>query len=108
SVHTNKQNSFQVVLIDRSDTGTGNFDIELNYGQIQWETGDASGGSNGLGGSSARAGFSNGTGQSGAFLELPGSAINGAFLDSNAVTGLIHNNENSTEPGQYIYSIRSG
>ena len=78
SVNTTKLDTFQVVLIDRSDTGNGNFDIELNYGQIQWETGDASGGSNGLGGSSVRAGFSNGTGQPGTFLELPGSAVNGA------------------------------
>jgi len=35
---------FQVVLIDRSDSGAGNFDIEFNYNSIQWETGEASGG----------------------------------------------------------------
>jgi hypothetical protein len=106
--HTNKLNAFQLVLIDRSDTGAGNFDIEFNYGQIQWETGDASGGVNGLGGSSARAGFSNGTGHPGTFLELPGSGVNGAFLDSNSQTGLIHNSVDSAEPGQYVFTIRAG
>jgi hypothetical protein len=45
-----KLDTFQVILVDRSDTGSGNFDIEFNYGQIQWETGDLSGGSGGLGG----------------------------------------------------------
>jgi hypothetical protein len=49
---------FQLVLIERSDTGAGNFDFEFNYDQIQWEARNASGGVNGLGGSSARAGFS--------------------------------------------------
>jgi hypothetical protein len=39
---------------------------------------------------------------------LPGSAVNGAFLDSNGQTGLIHNSVNSPELGQYIFSIRSG
>ena len=37
-------NEFQVLLINRSDTGTGNFDIEFNYDQIEWEAGIASGG----------------------------------------------------------------
>jgi hypothetical protein len=70
ATHTNKLNTFQVVLIDRSDIAAGNFDIEFNYDQIQWETGDASGGSNGLGGSSARVGFSNGTGQPGTLFRV--------------------------------------
>jgi hypothetical protein len=44
SSRTDKLNQFQLVLIDRSDTGAGNFDIEFNYGNILWETGEASGG----------------------------------------------------------------
>lgn len=32
-------NTLQMVLIDRSDIGTGDFDIEFNYGSILWETG---------------------------------------------------------------------
>ncbi|MBZ5699305.1 MAG: Ig-like domain repeat protein [Acidobacteriia bacterium] len=106
--HTDKLNTFQVVLIDRSDVGPGDFDAEFNYDKIQWETGDASGGSGGLGGSSARAGYSNGTGAPGTFFELPGSAVNGAFLDSNPSTGLIHLNSNSSVPGRILFQVRSG
>ncbi|MFA4836842.1 MAG: PKD domain-containing protein, partial [Dehalococcoidia bacterium] len=106
SSHTNR-NHFQAILIDRSDTGTGNFDIEFNYDQIQWEAGTASGGnSNGLGGSSARAGYSNGTAQYS--YELPGSAVNGGFLDSNMSTGLIRNSMNSGQLGRYVFSVRGG
>lgn len=104
-----KLNSFQVILIDRSDIAAGAFDIEFNYDQIQWETGNASGGTNGLGGFSARAGFSNGTGAVGTSYELPGSAVNGAFLDSNSATGLIHNSQNSNgQLGRYIFRVRNG
>ncbi len=81
---TDKINDFQLVLIDRADTGAGNFDIEFNYNRIQWETGEASGGTGGLGGDSARIGFSNGTGRAGTFFELCGSGIDGAFLDGAA------------------------
>ena len=73
-------NSFQMVLIDRSDIGAGDFDIEFNYQQIDWETGTASSG-NSLceGGNSARVGYSNGTTAS---FELAGSGVPGAFLDT--------------------------
>ncbi len=100
-------NSFQLVLIDRSDTGPGNFDIEFNYDQILWETGDASSGSGGLGGDSARVGFSNGSGAAGTFFELAGSAVNGAFLDG-AVNALIANMLNSDVAGRYIFQARNG
>lgn len=105
---TDKLNNFQLVLVDRSDTGAGNFNIMYNYNQVQWETGGASGGSGGLGGSSARVGYSNGTGSPGTFCELPGSGVNGAFLDSNNATGLIHNDLNSNVLGRYIFFARNG
>lgn len=100
-----KLNSFQLVLIDRSDIAPGDFDIELNYEKIQWETGDASYGSGGLGGSSARAGYSNGSTTA---YEIAGSAVNGAFLDSNTTTGLIHNRLNSTQTGRFVFNVRNG
>jgi len=108
SAHTDKLNTYQLVLIDRSDLGSGSFDVEFNYAQIQWETGDASGGSGGLGGYSARAGYSNGTGAPGTFYEIYGSAINGAFLDSNTSTGLIHHSVNSSTRGRYRFEVRNG
>lgn len=104
--HTNR-NHFQVIIIDRSDIAAGDFDIEFNYDQIQWEAGEASGGdSDGLGGDSARAGYSDGT--AGNSYELPGSAVNGAFLDSNPTTGLIYDSMNSSQLGRYVFEVRGG
>ena len=60
-------NSFQLVLIERSDRNEGDFDIEFNYGRVEWETGDNDGGVGGLGGNSARVGFSAGTGVPGSY-----------------------------------------
>ncbi len=91
SVNTSVLNFFQLRLIDRSDVGPGDFDIQFGYDQIQWETGQASGGNVICqGGASARVGYSNGTGAPGTFFELPGSGVPGAFLDSNLETGLKH------------------
>jgi len=101
-------NLFQLVLLDRSDVGAGDFDIEFNYNQIQWETGDASNGVGGLGGFSARVGYSNGSQTAGSFFELPGSGIPGSFLDTNTTTGLIYNDLNSTQPGRYLFQVRGG
>jgi Nidogen-like len=103
--HT-KLDYFQVLLVDRSDIAPGDFDIYFNENQIQWETGDASGGTNGLGGSSARVGYSNGT--SANSYELPGSGAPGSFLDSNTTLGLIHNSRGSDVLGRYIFSVRNG
>jgi hypothetical protein len=102
-----KLNSFQVILVDRSDTGAGNFDIEFNYDQIQWETGDASGGTGGLGGSSAAVGYSNGTGTPGTFFELPGSHVNGALLDGGP-SALINTTKEASTPGRLHFLVRNG
>lgn len=109
NTHDDKLNGFELLLIDRSDVAAGDFDIVFTYSQVQWETGDASGGTDGLGGSSARAGYSNGEGSTPATsLELPGSAVNGAFLDSNLDTGLIHNSRGSDVSGTYVFPVRNG
>ncbi|MCI0548245.1 MAG: thrombospondin type 3 repeat-containing protein [Candidatus Rokubacteria bacterium] len=102
-------NFFQVLLISRADIAPGDFDIEFNYDSIQWEAGEASGGNTAcLGGTVARAGFSNGSGLPGTFFELPGSGVVGAFLDSNLATGLIHRNLNADRSGRHVLRIRSG
>ena|GEM_PF-1385827 len=108
SRHADKRNTFQLLLVDRSDTGPGNFDIVMNYGRILWETGDASGGRNGFGGKSAGAGFSAGTGDPNNFFSFPGSLVNGALLDSNTTTGFIHNSRNSPVLGRYVFHVRNG
>ena len=106
-IHWDKLNSFQLILIDRSDRGPGDFDIEFNYEKIQWETGDASGGVSGFGGSSAHVGFSNGTGSPGTFYEFEGSGVPGSFLDSSP-TGLIYDSRRSTVNGRYIFAVQGG
>ena len=101
---TDPLNSFQLVLVDRSDIGVGDFDFEFNYDTIGWETGRASGGTNGLGGNSARVGYSNGSTVN---FELAGSAVNGAFLDGGP-NSLIGNSLNSSIDGRYVFNVRNG
>jgi hypothetical protein len=87
--HDDKLNSFQLILQDLSAVPAfvpGDFRIVFNYDRIQWETGDLSGGSNGLAGNSARVGYSNGSAQPGTFFELMGSGTNGILLDSGALS----------------------
>jgi len=105
--HVDKTNSFQLLLVDRSDTGTGNFDMVFNYDNISWETGDASNGVGGLGGNTARVGFSNGSGLPGTSFELPGSDVDGALLDGGP-NGLASHSVNSNVLGQYIFPARNG
>jgi hypothetical protein len=103
-----KLDSFQLILTDRSDTGAGNFDIEFNYNQIKWETGDASAGHNGLGGTSAAVGYFNGlSGAANVFYQLPGSLTSGAFLDGGP-DSLVANSLNSTTAGRYDLQVRNG
>lgn len=106
--HDDRKNKFQVLLVNRDDRQAGDFDIVFNYDQIQWETGDASGGTNGLGGNSARVGFSNGNASTPeTSFELRGSAINGYFLDL-AATGLIYGNRSSLVAGRYVFPVNNG
>jgi hypothetical protein len=90
--------SCQLVIIDRSDITPGDFDMEFNYFKVQWEWGSAS--SN----VPPRAGYSDGIDD----YELPGSGVEGAFLDTNVVTGLIYHNLNSSVPGRYFFCFRNG
>ncbi|SJM91373.1 nidogen-like domain-containing protein [Crenothrix polyspora] len=101
--HTDKLNSFQLIITDRNDTGLGNFDFEFNYDKIQWESGDASGGIKGLGGSSALSGWTNG---SQTYHEFAGSGINSALLDGSNLA-LTTNTSNSNTPGHYIFTMRN-
>jgi hypothetical protein len=103
--HVDKLNSFQLILTDRSDIAAGDFDIQFNYDTIKWETGDASGGSGGLGGTSAVVGYT--AGDQTNFSEAAGSRVNGAFLDGGP-DALISHSLNSTIAGQYNFEVRAG
>jgi hypothetical protein len=108
-----KLNSFQLVLINRSDRAGGDYDVEFNYAQIQWEAGNFSGGVDGLyvldyvddSHSPARAGYASGSGLT---FELNGSGAPHALLDTNTVTGLITNSLYSTVPGRYVFQFHDG
>jgi hypothetical protein len=99
-VHNDKTNDFQLTLLNRSDTGAGNFDIEFRYRQLQWTTGDLSGGSGGLGGTAAQAGYDAGNGKN--FFALPGSF-------SSMVLDLANtSNVSQSTPGLWTMAIRNG
>jgi len=105
-MHNDRLNSIQLLLIDRSTQThvAGDFDIVFNYGKIQWETGDASGGAGGLGGSSAAVGYSNG---STASLEMLGSLEPGSLLDGGP-DSLVQGSRNSSSTGRYVFAVRNG
>jgi hypothetical protein len=104
--HTNPLNTFQVLLVDRSDVSTGDFDIYFNYDSIGWETGDFNGGHNGLGGQSASAGFNAGTHTDGTYYELPGSHVNGSLI--NGGSNALVSGSNIGDPGRYLFNVRNG
>lgn len=99
-----KTNSFQLIVTNRSDIAAGDFDFQFNYDNVNWETGSASGGVGGFGGSSARAGWSNGVASS---YELAGSAVNGSFLNGGG-HALTSGSLNSNALGQYNFQVRNG
>lgn len=102
--HLDKTNTFQLLLVDRSDIAAGDADIYFNYGSIEWETGDASGGSGGLGGTCAHVGYSNGDGTH--FYEVPGSGVCGALI--NGGSDMLARASNDGVPGQYLFQVRNG
>jgi len=97
SNHTDKLNAFQMRLIGQ---GGGNFDIEFRYEEIDWTTGDASDGVDGLGGVIARAGYTKGDGVN--YFELNQSGIQDQMLSLDSTTG------NTGVIGYYRFSSTSG
>lgn len=95
---TDKLNAFQMIITDRSDVGQGDFDLEYRYEQLQWTTGSASGGSNGLGGTPAQMGYDAGDGKN--YYRHPDSATAN-------ILALIQNS-NVGEPGVWRFEVRGG
>lgn len=107
NAHDDKLNRFQVVIIDRSDTGPGNFNLEFNYERILWETGDASGGSKGSGGTAAVVGWANGISDDSSWYQLPGSMSSGILLDSGP-NALVRARLNTSQVGRLVFLARDG
>ena len=104
--HTDLLNTFQILLTDRSDITDGDFDIYFNYDQVQWNTGDASGGAGGFGGTPAAVGYSAGTSVAGTSYQLPGSFVDHALVDGGS-SALI-SNSNIGVNGRYLFQVRNG
>ncbi|XP_077193106.1 uncharacterized protein LOC143837324 [Paroedura picta] len=88
-----KANTFQCVL-----TTNGNVSfVILNYGDIQWTTGTASGGNRttGLGGMSAQAGFNSGNDKN--YYSIPGSRMNQIIN--------ITKTSNVHVPGRWVFQV---
>jgi len=62
STHVDKLNTFQVVITDGTNALLGSNNVSFSYGSMNWTTGDASGGSNGFGGTAATVGINKGDG----------------------------------------------
>ena len=86
-------NTFQLVLIDREDTGAGNFDVEFRHEDIGWTTGDVSSGI------PAQAGYDAGDGEN--FFTVPGSR-------TSAIADIDESNSNTGTPGIWKFAIRDG
>ncbi|MFO0604252.1 MAG: nidogen-like domain-containing protein [Polyangiales bacterium] len=101
SSHDDRQNDFQLVLTTSNTCSTtGDFDVEFRYNRCQWTTGDASGGTGGLGGTPAQVGFDAGNRRN--YVALPMSRMM-SILDvcrtSNVPGGA---------PGLWRFQIRGG
>lgn len=107
AAHTDKLTSAQLLLVERADQGAGDFDIVFNYGHVGWETGDASGGAGGFGGTPVGVGYSAGTGQPDAFFQMPGSLQTHQFTDGDP-HALVSNSNRGLTPGQYLFPVRNG
>ena len=95
-------NTFQLILVARGDRGVGDFDILFNYGTIQWEAGYANGGSHGLGGTTASAGWNAGT----VSYTAPGSLVPGALIDGGPAALTAATNDGV--PGQLLFTVQNG
>lgn len=93
---TSATDTFQILLVDRSDVTSGDFDIVFNYDQIQWDY-------NGR----TAIGYNAGKGNTvGTFAELTGSHTSGALIDGGPNS--LVTNSNIGTPGRYEFDVRGG
>ena len=98
--HTDRRMSFQLVLTAAEGcAGAGDFDVEFRFNRCEWETGDASGGTNGFGGTPAQSGFD--AGDSTNFVEIMGSRTAG-------IASRLCTESNVGERGIWRFQIRGG
>jgi len=106
STHNEHRMSFQLILTNATDCGSGDFDVEFRYNRCEWVSGGASGDSSGNGQCEAsetscvpaQAGFDAGNLHD--YTALPGSFTN---MIANVCT-----TSNIDEPGVWDFSVRAG
>ena len=88
------RNSFQVILVERSDVGTGDFDIVFNFDSIQWQNYEAFFGYT-----------ANGNSYGYTTHDYPHKYLNAELLDAKQ---LPYNSLNSDVAGRYVFEVRNG
>jgi MYXO-CTERM domain-containing protein len=102
--HTDQRMNFQLVLTQANDgcggAGAGtDFEVEFRFNRCEWETGDASGGSEGFGGTEAQSGFDAGNRVD--FVEIMGSRNAG-------IARRLCTESNVGEPGIWRFFVVGG
>ncbi len=106
--HADKLNTFTLTITDGTDAaiGAGN-NVRFSYGDMQWTTGDASGGSSGFGGTSATAGINKGDGSTSILLGRFDDATEVNFLDNKQFTYDVSSTSSIAEwTNRYDYSLK--
>ena len=93
--------NFQLILTGVPSCGGGatDFDVEFRFNRCEWETGDASGGSGGFGGTPAQSGFDAGNGRD--YVAIAGSRTEG-------IASRLCTMSNVDDTGVWRFQIRSG
>jgi MYXO-CTERM domain-containing protein len=101
--HDDHRMAFQLILTAVPGCGgsVGDFDVEFRFNRCEWETGDASGGDGGFGGTPAQAGFDEGIGTAGHFVEIEGSRAAG-------IANHLCTDSNVGDTGVWRFQIRGG
>jgi flagellin-like hook-associated protein FlgL len=94
----NATNTFQAVIVDRSDRNPGDFDLYFNYGDIEWQ-----GYQDGTAGPAA-AGYASTSGSSDL---LPGSGGNNGIMFVDGDDSLAKNTNTGID-GQYVFQSVNG
>lgn len=91
NAYADKLNTFQLIITDGNDPIVPGGNVSFCYKDMQWTTGDASGGVNGFGGSDAIVGANEGNGvdyiQFGSFSQ-PGGTYNGPLTPGSGIDWL--------------------
>ncbi|MBI5215944.1 MAG: T9SS type A sorting domain-containing protein [Ignavibacteriae bacterium] len=106
--HADKVNTFTLTITDGTDAtiGVGN-NVRFTYGDMQWTTGDASGGSSGYGGTAATAGINKGDGSAYILLGRFDNSSEADFLDNKTFTYDVSSTSSIADwTNRYDYSLK--